>query len=81
MLAALGVLLITFRAWKPVFEAMSGQKAIGVEYLLRHLAVYIIEAIVVYAFVYWRISSLMRDKNSALRVVNRNSQQSQPAPD
>jgi|SRR3954466_11050525 hypothetical protein len=80
-IAAFTVLLITFYSWKPVFEAISQQKAMSAEYLLRHLAVYIIQAVVVYAFVYWRISSLMRDKSSPLsKIVHDNSKQSQPAP-
>jgi hypothetical protein len=73
-IAAFTVLLITFYSWKPVFEAISQQKAMSAEYLLRHLAVYIIQAVVVYAFVYWRISSLMRDKSSPLsKIVHDNS--------
>src|SRR5437868_5841026 len=80
-IAAFTVLLITFYSWKPVFEAISQQKAINAGYLLRHLAVYIVEAIVVYAFVYWRISSFMRDKNSPLsKIAHDYPKQTQPAP-
>ena len=81
VIAAFTVVLITFYSWKPIFEAFSDQKALSAGYLLRHLAVYIVEAVVVYAFVYWRISSLMRDKGSPpSKIAHDNSKQSQPAP-
>jgi len=81
VIATFTVLLITFRSWKPVFDAISEQKELSADQLLRHLAVFIIQAGVVFAFVYWRVSSLLRDKGSALsKVVNDNPKQSQPAP-
>jgi len=76
VIAAFTVLLITFYSWKPVFDAISEQKAISGGSLLRRFAVYIVEAVVVYAFVYWRISSLLRDKESPLsKVVKNNSKE------
>jgi hypothetical protein len=81
VIAAFTEFLIAFRSWKPVFDSISEQKDISASYLLRHLAVFIVQGSVVFAFVYWRVSSLLRNKGSALsKVVNANSKQSQPAP-
>jgi hypothetical protein len=79
VIAGFTVLLITFHSWKPVIEALSAQKPMSAGYLLRHAAVYVVEALVVYAFVYWRISLLLRDKASPLsKVLDDSSKQSQP---
>jgi hypothetical protein len=81
VIATFTVLLIAFRSWKPVFDAISEQKELSADQLLRHLAVFIVQAGVVFAFVYWRVSSLLRDKGGALsKVVDNHPKQDQPAP-